>query len=39
MNMVTFDPSPIPLVKIISTQIGVGFLGMQDVIDDDQHFM
>src|SRR5205814_5847717 len=27
VNMVTFDPFPIPLVKILSTQISVGFLG------------
>ena len=37
--MVTFDPFPIPLVKILSTQISVGFLGTQDVINDDEHFV
>jgi len=34
VNMVTFDPSPISLVKIIGPQIAVGFLGTQDVIDN-----
>jgi hypothetical protein len=37
--MVMLNPLPIPLIKIICTQIRVGFLRPQYVVNHDQHFV
>ena len=39
MDMVVLNPFAIPLVKIICTQVLVGFLRSQDVVNHDEHFM
>jgi hypothetical protein len=39
VNMVELNPFAIPLVKIIGTQVPVGFLGSQDVVKHDEYFM
>ena len=39
VNMVELNPFAIPLVKIIGTQIPVGFLGSEDVVNHDEYFM
>ena len=39
VNMVELNPFAIALVEIIGTQIRVGFLGPQDVVNHDEYFM
>jgi hypothetical protein len=39
VDMVTLNTSPIALVEVASSQVGIGFLGTQDMVDNNQYFM